>query len=135
MRIALISCAKEKRGGCHSARDIYTSPLFQYALHHTLDRFDKVFILSAKHGLLDLDRRIRCYDVTLNSMSAEERREWARKVVRQICRKTVADDEVHFFCGQRYREFLVGELGGRGVFAPLYGLGIGQQLQWYKNQP
>ena len=39
---------------------------------------DKIFILSTKHGLLDLEEEIEPYDQTLNNMGTGEIRIWQK---------------------------------------------------------
>ena len=63
MKIALISCVSKKQelsdGEKVKAKDLYISPLFKMAYDYAkkLD-VDRVFILSAKHGLLSPDKEI-----------------------------------------------------------------------------
>lgn len=134
MRVALISCVKKKKRGYHRARDLYASPLFRLSLAYTSHFYDAVYVLSAKYGLLGLDRRINSYEVSLKHMPASRRRLWARAVAEQIDRTLPAKAEIHFFCGKRYREFLIEALGRRSCFVPLEGLGLGKQMRWYKNK-
>ncbi len=53
MRIALISCVKTKRNAASKAKDLYISSLFKMNYTYAQRTCDKIFILSAKHGLLD----------------------------------------------------------------------------------
>jgi len=135
MRIALVGCSKSKKAGCHPAKDLYTSPRFVSAQKHARRHFDKMFILSAKHGLLYPTRRIKNYDVTLHAMSANERKRWSARVARQITKVVPLGAEIHFFCGKKYHEFLSLLLLEHKCFFPLKGLKLGQQLRWYKNNP
>jgi hypothetical protein len=134
MKVAFISCTKQKRRGCHPARQLYISPLFRLSWSYTSQTFDAVYILSAKHGLVNPGRRIRNYDVTLKRMPVHARRRWARKVAGEILEMISSDVELHLFCGKQYREFLVDALKPRKVFVPLKKLGLGRQLQWYKKR-
>lgn len=133
MRIALIGCVKSKKDGCHRAQDIYISPLFKLRWRYVSNHFDKIFILSAKHGLIEPSRRIRKYDTSLDQISANKRKVWSRKVAKQLQRIISSNEEIYFFCGKKYREFLIGLLSEQKCFVPLEGLGLGQQLQWYKK--
>ncbi|MBI2108680.1 MAG: hypothetical protein HYT93_00665 [Parcubacteria group bacterium] len=134
MRVGLIACSKTKRVGRYKARELYCSPLFRFAWQYTSQHFDRVFILSAKYGLLDPERRVCDYDTTLNTMTIDARKRWSVQVAKQILQKTNTSDELHLFCGKKYREFVVALLRGQKCFYPLHGLGIGQQLQWYKER-
>jgi len=96
MRIGLVSCAKTKLRGCHEARRLYVSALFQKAFIFAEITYDRVYILSAKHGLLRPDDRIRDYDVTLNHLSSNEQKRWSELVLRQLERRIASDDELFF---------------------------------------
>lgn len=134
MRVALISCVKSKRKGRHKAKDLYTSPLFRFAWSYAFHHFDEVYILSARHGLLNPNQRIQSYDTALKNMPITERKRWARKVASELQRLVIDDTEIHLLCGQKYREFLPSLLPRLKFFAPLESLSIGYQLQWYKAQ-
>ena len=56
--IALIGCVKSKNKGIHKACELYNSPLFKYQLEYAKRKTDKIYILSAKHGVLKLDDEI-----------------------------------------------------------------------------
>ncbi len=133
MRIALISCGKQKRRGCHPAKDLYISARFLMAMKHASGKFDKVFILSAKHGLLDPEKRIRSYDLELAQLSVEERTSWGRKVAKKINRTFIAP-ELTFLCGKLYYETILPHLDESYVHTPLEGLRIGQHLRWYRER-
>lgn len=114
--------------------DLYISPLFRMNLQYARQFSpQKVFILSAKYGLVKLDEEIEPYDVTLNEMSARERRNWAAKVVSQL--QEYYDLENNHFvilAGQKYRQYLLPHLQSYQV--PLAGLPIGKQLQFLKEK-
>lgn len=65
------------------------------------------FILSAKYGLLPPDQVIQPYNATLNDMTAEERRGWARKVADQLRPRCRRGDHIILLAGQNYREHLM----------------------------
>lgn len=92
------------------------------------------FILSAKYGLLPPDQVIQPYNATLNDMTAEERRGWARKVADQLRPRCRRGDHIILLAGQNYREHLMPILKEWGceVGAPLRGMAIGRQKQWLK---
>jgi hypothetical protein len=106
-KIVLISCVSEKLSHKSKAKDLYVSKLFQGNFNYArLLNPDKIFVLSAKYGLVDLEMEIEPYDKTLNNISSKERREWADDVLAQI--KEEADlekDEFIFLAGEKYREY------------------------------
>ena len=71
-----ISCVKSKRKTKAKARDMYISPLFRYSLKYALSLTseNKIYILSAKYGLLKLDEVIDPYELTLNTMSERRKK-------------------------------------------------------------
>jgi len=84
-KIVLISCVSQKLSEKARAEDLYTSTLFKLNLQFAKKlNPDKIYILSAKYGLLDLNKKIDPYHVTLNNMPAKERKSWAEGVLKQL---------------------------------------------------
>lgn len=113
------------------AGDLYISPLFTGNLRYARSlKPDSIFILSAKYGLLELDREIEPYNSTLKDMSLDQVRVWADKVLEQL--KLLADlqsDHFIVLAGEKYRKFLVPYLASFEV--PFQGMSIGKQLQYH----
>lgn len=130
--IVLISCCSKKAKDRCPAKDLYISPLFKkslaYARKLTSDD-KKIFILSAEHHLLSLNQEISPYNITLNTMGIDKRKEWAEKVNPQIeeILKNNQKDDIIVLAGENYREFL--DFKGRPVNVPLKGMRIGQMLE------
>lgn len=129
-KIVLISCVSKKLSQEAKAKDLYISQLFKlnlaYAYKLTLD---KIFILSAKYGLLKLETTIKPYEMTLNSMSISAVKKWAEIVLAAL--RNEADlqrDKIIFLAGERYRRYLIPAITHYDV--PLSGLPIGKQLQY-----
>jgi cytoplasmic iron level regulating protein YaaA (DUF328/UPF0246 family) len=133
-RIVLISCVSQKLGHRAKAKDLYISSLFKKNLQYALTiRPDKVFILSAKYGLLELDDEIDTYDVTLNAMKSQEIVNWSRFVLSQLKAKTDFNNDVFIFlAGNKYRKYLLPHI--KNFQIPMQGLGIGKQLQFLTNK-
>ena len=84
-KVVFISCVSKKLSYKARAQDLYISPLFKLNLAYAKQlKPDKVFILSAKHGLLGLNDKVAPYDTTLNTMHDRERRVWGDKVLKQL---------------------------------------------------
>lgn len=129
-RIVLLSCVSMKRPYSTAAKDLYISPLFQKSLEYARKlKPDAIYILSAKYGLLDLEREVDPYNVTLNNMSANEARSWANGVLLQLraC-SDIREDHYIFLAGMKYRKYLIPYL--RSFETPLEGMPIGKQLQF-----
>ncbi|MCD8509739.1 MAG: hypothetical protein LRY73_07600 [Bacillus sp. (in: Bacteria)] len=132
-RVVLISCVSKKREEKAKAKDLYESALFKFNYQYALSmQPDKIFILSAKYGLLNEDNEIEPYDETLNTKSAAEIRDWAEKVLADLKKEVDVDkDEMIFLAGDKYRKYLLPHLKNYKI--PLKGLPIGKQLQFLKE--
>ena len=132
----LVSCVSQKLNHPAPARDLYCSRWFLLARDYIRNRAGRWFILSAKYGLLDPDRVIEPYEVTLVCMEAKERLKWAQSVISQLAVVLEPHEPVVILAGNHYREHLVPWLSSRGhlVKVPMGGLPIGKQLAWMMKQ-
>jgi hypothetical protein len=132
--IVLVSCVKSKRDERCRASDMYTSPLFQKMMAYAESLKPKrIFILSAKYGLLSPDDMIEPYEQTLKKMKTAERRAWAQgvlSVLRQSC--DLDADTFVFLAGDAYRQNLLSHI--KHYTVPMEGLAFGKQLQWLERQ-
>ncbi|MFH0712073.1 MAG: hypothetical protein V1889_03105 [archaeon] len=133
MRVVLISCVSKKLDEKAKVKDLYISSLFRYNLRYAcLLKPDKIFVLSAKYGLVGLDEEIEPYDKTLNGMNSVEKKKWADDVFVQLSNEIDVDrDEVIFLAGENYRKYLIERV--KNFRIPLKGLGIGRQLKFLKE--
>lgn len=132
-KICLIACASQKRAVAAPAQDLYQSELFRKSvswMHR--QNFDEWFILSAKHGLVKPEQILEPYNLTLNTMKADARRQWGKIVLDELMTVLPAPASITFLAGSKYREYLSEPLREKGyeVLIPMQGLGIGKQLQW-----
>ena len=95
------------------------------------------FIVSAKHGLVDPDRVVAPYDITLRDISAAERAAFGMRVIRDLAHEAgpLQRVVVEVHAGRVYVEALRAPLRkvGARLHWPVKGLGIGRQLQWYDS--
>lgn len=133
-KIVLISCVSMKLDKKAKAEDLYISPLFKMNLAYArLLKPQKIYILSAKYGLVGLEDELEPYEQTLNTMKTREVKDWAIDVIEQMQGKvSFQNDEIIFLAGERYRKFLIPLC--RNAKVPLEGLGIGKQLGWLKKR-
>lgn len=117
MKVVLVSCAAKKAmlrpGEKTAAKDLYTSPMFKMAWEYARQlKPDRIYILSAKHGLLRPDTKIATYNQTLNAASAAKRREWANEVMKSLCNEGINPqrDEVIILAGQNYSCYLAPQI-------------------------
>ncbi len=136
-QVVLLGCTKSKRREPAPARDLYDpSPLFRGRRAHAEALGVPWFVISAKYGLLEPDRTVEPYDVTIADLTPAERRLWAERVVAELASRlgSLAGRRIEIHAGEEYRETgLVRLLRERGaeVAVPLAGLGLGEQLAWY----
>lgn len=132
-KIALISCVNKKRPYKAKAKELYVSSLFKFNLKYAESFADRIYILSAKHGLLGLNEEVEPYDLTLNTMSSKEIKAWAKAVIEKLSKVSdLEKDDFTFLAGEKYRKYLLPHIKNYKI--PLKGLGIGKQLQYLKRE-
>lgn len=129
-RIGLVACAATKLDYPAPARDLYISPLFRKASRYAEATYDEWYVLSALHGLVAPSTGLEPYDVTLARMTPPERSAWARRVSYQLDDAHIFYHDLALHAGGHYRRAL--EQVRNGWRLPMEGMGIGQQLAWYK---
>ena len=140
MKVALIACTKKKKNYKCQAKELYSeSALFSYAYNYAKKHADKVFILSAKHGLVDENEVLEPYNQTLNGAKNTVKKSWAEKVFKQMEEKIDLNDaELIFLAGQNYRKFLIPMIKTKydaKISVPLEDVGgIGKQLHYLKEE-
>jgi hypothetical protein len=114
--IVLIACVSKKGDKKAKAKDLYISPLFNNSLAYAYSlNPDKIFILSALHHLLDLEKEIEPYNVTLSNvpkkkrkvglkvLNSQEKKEWGEKVIEMLANQTdLKQDRFIILAGQEY---------------------------------
>lgn len=133
--IVLISCGAKKAKEELKAENLYISPLFKKSLEYakTLTTTDNIYILSAKHHLLPLDKVIAPYDEFLGKKTKEERMQWGEVVIEQL-NKVPADlqkDKFIILAGEKYVKPLQERL--KNITLPLKGLRPGERLKYLKE--
>ena len=127
--IRLISCVKSKANKRCEAKDMYVSPLFKYMYAYAKKRCKEVYILSAKYGLLSENTPIAPYNVTLNSMSERQKKEWAKNIMLSLSKRYDLNKETFLIMGgQNYVKYL----NITNTIQPLKGLSMGNRLHWLK---
>ena len=103
-KVILLSCVSKKANEKAKAKDLDLSPLFKKSLAYAYKlKPDAIYILSAKHHLLELDSVIEPYDVTLNKMKKNDRLNWGRKVIELLKWKVdLESDRFIILAGNNY---------------------------------
>jgi cytoplasmic iron level regulating protein YaaA (DUF328/UPF0246 family) len=130
MLISFVACCKLKSSKKTTAEKMYISPLFKLSLEYAKKNSDKVFILSAKYGLLALDDIIDPYNETLNTKTENEIKEWSNNILKQIRKLELEDSDFLYLCGSNYKKYIEKKLKGSD---PMNGLSLGYRLQWLKK--
>jgi hypothetical protein len=144
-RIVLIACVSKKKKEISPAKYLYTSTLFTYSLKYayTLNP-DKILILSALHHLLDLEKEIEPYDVTLSNvpkakrkpglkiLNSQEKIIWGKEVVRLLSKQSdLQYDKFIVLAGQEYIKPIKAHI--RYLDDRLHGLSQGKRIAYLKN--
>lgn len=146
--IVLISCVSKKRTVISKAKEMYISPLFKMSMEYAEKlNPDKIYILSAKHHLLEVDDEIEPYNVTLsnvpkskrnsdlNVLNAQEKKEWGQKVLELLDEKTnLKEDEYIILAGNAYLKPISSGLKDVNFAVPLDKLPIGKRLSFLKKE-
>jgi len=116
---------------------MYVSPLYRaslaYALSRAENKDEQVFILSALHDLLPLNKPISTYEKTLGNMSRAKVADWGRTVGEKLLRLFhIEDTHFVFLAGEKYvsplRKYL------KHYSEPLKGISsIGGRTRWLKE--
>jgi hypothetical protein len=69
--------------------------------------YDDWYALSAKYGFLRQHDIIEPYDLALNNMKALERKIWSELVLKQIDDLQLNINQIDFYAGAKYREYLI----------------------------
>ena len=132
--IFLISCCKEK---LHltvpvPAEQLYQSPKFKKSLEYaTLLNPDAIYILSAKHHVVELLQQLEWYDEKLPDKSQEERKKWAVTCLQTLKEKyDLKNDKFIILAGFDYYHRLLGADRIQNYELPLDGLTQGYALHW-----
>jgi hypothetical protein len=132
--IYLIACCKKKERGRHPARELYVSSLFRKSLCYAELNKDceRVFVLSAKYGLVGIDEEIEYYDLTLNNMRVAEIKKWGSRVVQQMKYCGILNNSYRFcfLAGMNYINPIKAQYSKIVYENPMEGMRIGKRLRF-----
>ncbi len=136
-KVFLIPCCGPKLKHASQARELYQSTIFKYTLEIVLDDAkddDRVFILSALYGLVELDEVINPYDYTLANSNTEYKKEWSNTVLDQLeyLGLSLEKDEFIVYAGKHYNKYLLPKL--KNYQLPLEGKTFGFIMKYLKEQ-
>jgi hypothetical protein len=122
-RIVIIGCGARKLAEPAPAADMYVGPYFRSCLATAtaIAPRGRVYILSARYGLLGLDDPIEPYDLTMGQPGAVT----ADQLAAQAADRGITGYAITALCSARYAAMI--RQVWADVSAPLAGLGIGRQ--------
>ncbi len=144
--IILIACSSKKFDNKMKAENLYKkSNLFRSSLEYAKSiQHDKIYILSAKYHLLDLNNEIESYNETLSYISPKKRKhdlivldeakkiEWGKKVIDQLGEISDLNKDIFIFlAGRDYLKPIESSI--KHIDNRLKGLNQGQRTKWLKN--
>lgn len=108
MIIGLISCCKLKNTSKCKAKDMYISPWFKKGYEYLSNRCDKIYIMSAKYGLLSTETIISPYQQTLLKMNKHQRKRWSYELLQDLKKTTDLFNDTFIILGggKIYRIYL-----------------------------
>lgn len=127
--IALISCSSLKTEYAAPAKDLYRGHMFLMAKKIIEHKKYPWFILSAKHGLLKPDDFIEPYNLSLKSMTKNQREKWAYCVNQKLKIINNKNEKILVFAGELY----LNAVQGFEVINPIKGLSLGYKMQRLKK--
>lgn len=137
-RIVLLSCSKSKLDHKAPAQELYSaSPTFTKTLAYGKSlKPDRIYILSAKHYLVPLDKELEPYDLTLKEMNAEQKEQWGDIVIGQMKKLGINPNNTQFIflTGQEYMKPLLKFIPQENIQNPLVGKRMGERMQWLNTQ-
>jgi hypothetical protein len=137
-RVVLLSCTKSKVNYLAPAQELYAaSPMFMKTLEYGKSlKPDKMYILSAKHHLVPLNKKLAPYDKTLKDATPAEKEAWGEKVHAQMLQAGIdpKNTQFIFLTGREYMKPLLKYIPEENIALPLEGKRFGQRLKWLNTQ-
>ena len=135
-KIVILSCTKSKLDKPAPAQELYgASPMFRKTLEYGKSlQPDEMYILSAKHHLVPLNKELSPYDKTLKEMPKDEKEKWAKETIDQMKSKglDLEKDNFIFLTGSEYMKPLKQYI--KNIEAPMEGKRLGERLGWLNSQ-
>lgn len=137
-KVVLLSCTKSKTKHAAPAQELYSaSPMFQKTLEYGKSlKPDKMYILSAKHHLVPLTKKLEPYDKTLKEMPKDEKEKWGEETIKQMKSSGInpEKDTFIFLTGSEYMKPLAKYIPDGNVEKPMEGKRFGERLKWLNSQ-
>lgn len=122
----IVACGKEKQPFRCQAKDMYTGNYFRACLSYAFEFGDRVFIISAKYGLIKPDEFIDPYDIIITNNDAI-----GIEIVGRQIQEFQIEENPTILGGKKYVKFLQQILPK--ATSPLSG-GLLSQIKWLNDQ-
>lgn len=146
--IVLISCGNRKKSETSKACELYTGALFVNSLQYARKmKPDAIYILSAHHHLLDLDKVIEPYNVTLSYipkakrkigikiLNEDEKIVWGIEVLKRLGEVSdLTQDKYVILASKEYINPLIKGLKLQNVITPLDNMNLFERQYFLKNK-
>ena len=95
-----------------------------------------MFILSAKHYLVPLNKELAPYDQTLKEMPKDQKEAWGEEVIKQMKSKNIDPNKNKFIflTGTEYMKPLLKYIPESNIETPLEGKRMGERMKWLNSQ-
>ena len=133
--IVLLMCGKNKHTEKAKVQDLYTSLRFQRSMKYasTLTDYSYIFLLSAKHKLIDLDTEIYPYNYSLYEMTEQEKIKWSENVMHLLNSvSNTAEDKYIFLTDEDYSKNLLSYLVNQEL--PLNGISVEKHIDFFSEK-
>lgn len=132
----MLSCSKAKREGAGAmpARELYDGPAFRVLRASGADNL-RVWVLSAKHGIIPANKRISYYDLQMTAARADELRGQVASEFDALPHKRIS--EWLICAGKNYMRALSGceHLSQDAIAKGTIGRQISILKQWLESRP
>jgi hypothetical protein len=97
---------------------------------------DKMYILSAKHHLVPLTKKLEPYDKTLKEMPKDEKEKWGEETIKQMRSAGInpEKDTFVFLTGSEYMKPFNQYIPDSNIEKPMEGKRFGERLKWLNSQ-
>jgi hypothetical protein len=138
MNIIFLSCTAAKTEYKCRAEELYSpSPMFQKSLEYSKRlKSDRIYVLSALHYVVPLDKELEPYNKTVKDMSKNEKDSWGLNVKKILEQEGInlKEDRFIFFAGQEYQKPLTKFIPPKNLKDTLIGKRFGERLKWFNEK-
>lgn len=105
-KVALVGCGRAKGPSRAQAMHLYRGGLFRAAIDFATATHAGVYIVSAKHGLIDPERVIEPYEFSIEDMTATQRERWGDRIAHDLALLMNAPSAPTLLLGESYARWL-----------------------------